>query len=65
MLDEAAGAWGSPGAGDAVGLWHRNGFSVLSMINTNMTCLTLGTGKPESLGALRLMAGMLWVAVGS
>lgn len=36
MLDEAAGAWGSPGAGDTVGLWHRNGFNVLSMINMSM-----------------------------
>lgn len=30
----------------------------------NMWYLTLGTGKPESLGSLRLMAGMLWVGVG-
>lgn len=47
-----------------MGLCHRNGFKVLSMINMNMWYLTLGTGKPESLGSLRLMAGMLWVGVG-
>lgn len=32
VLDEAAGAWGSPGAGGTLGLWHRNGFNVLRVI---------------------------------